>query len=550
MRIQTLTNMHKLRRSADDGEEGAVLIMVLFASMVLTALVTGLLGMTIQAQSFARRRQDFQGALQAAQAGVDDYLTRLNYAPANYWATADPSNLAFTSWVPVSGSSNGATFRYAVNTSQAARSGVITVTSSGKVNDVVRTVRDTLKVTSFADFLYFTEYETLNPRLYPEWTSQWRTQAQNASGERTEAQARASCGRHSYDPGPGNTVGRANWCADIVFVSGDVLNGRVHSNDQFKISGSPTFGGLVETGGPAGVWRGDQNPGPNFAVPGSPTHLVVPMPAGNDDLLVAANTPDAGAYGCVYEGATRVRFVAGDAGYMYVTSPNTTSSAAPRTGCYTSLPMASEQRVKLPANGVLYVNSSPIASAACITQFQNRAGDITQYPTCRNGDVFVEGELAGQLTIGANNNIVVTNNITYSSSVESILGLIARNAVEIYHPVRCTGGPTTCTNMSVVGSQPLTNIEVNALIMSAQDSFGVQKFHLAPRLGTLTVRGGMIMRYRGAVGLGGNSPTSGYLKSYQYDERLRALLPPHFTPPGVITWSVAGFSETAPKQVP
>jgi len=90
------------RRQAD--ERGIALILVIAA---MTALLLGALAAVQYAVGYlpvARADQDRIGALAAAEAGVNDYLNRLNQDP-NYWGDGS-TNLALQTtpswgWVPV-----------------------------------------------------------------------------------------------------------------------------------------------------------------------------------------------------------------------------------------------------------------------------------------------------------------------------------------------------------------------------------------------------------------------------------------------------------------
>ncbi len=77
-----------------------------------------------------------------------------------------------------------------------------------------------------------------------------------------------------------------------------------------------------------------------------------------------------------------------------------------------------------------------------------QANDVTTYG-CLSGDVFLRGQLSGQLTIAADNNVYVVGNTTYAGGTggTDILGLIANNYIEVYHPVRTDSSSnwgTTC----------------------------------------------------------------------------------------------------------
>ena len=66
---------------------------------------------------------------------------------------------------------------------------------------------------------------------------------------------------------------------------------------------------------------------------------------------------------------------------------------------------------------------------------------------------------------------------------------------------------------------------IDGAILTLKHSFFVDNYDCGGgRLGTLTVHGAIAQFYRGIVGQMG---TSGYLKNYNYDDRLGLILPPY-----------------------
>ncbi|MCZ7526122.1 MAG: hypothetical protein M5U14_06920 [Acidimicrobiia bacterium] len=211
----------------------------------------------------------------------------------------------------------------------------------------------------------------------------------------------------------------------------------------------------------------------------------------------------------------------------------------------------------LPSNGVIYVQNVPSSSsdpnhtAGCPYSGPAHplglpiANDITPYG-CRDGDVFVEGTLDGQLTIAAENNVVITWHLRYDGGVagDDLLGLVANNNVEVYHPVKCTSGDSSSCNLYVKGSQRFTNPVIQAAVLSVNHSFRVQNWNRGATLGTLNLTGVIAQRYRGPVGTyRSGSIYTGYLKGYVYDQRLRYLSPPKFLDPVASAWGVATWAE-------
>ena len=69
------------------------MILVIASITVLTMLLATAFTMALQAQPGARRSQDWNAALAAAQAGADDYIARLNQNDT-YWTSVDCTNPA------------------------------------------------------------------------------------------------------------------------------------------------------------------------------------------------------------------------------------------------------------------------------------------------------------------------------------------------------------------------------------------------------------------------------------------------------------------------
>lgn len=594
--------MLSFRRPAD--EDGVVLVTVLLVTFVLLILVAGTMAYAIGSQPLSRRDQDWNSALAAAEAGLDDYLYRLNQNDQYYLYGSPPAtlicgaglalaappdgNLAFSQFVPVPGATSNATFRYGVDTSCLSQ-GAIIVWSTGKAANVTRTVQATFRRRSFLDFLYFTDYETKDPDAYV------------STDYYTPTEAQTFCALHYYEGR--DVAGRVDFvgdtdggspaaiCNEINFTSGDVINGPLHSNDAILICGTPTFNGKVTTS-----WQGAGTPlkrylsntggscgatNPTFATSGDPKYAdPLTMPPSNLAIKVKADA-GLGGSGCLYTGPTSITL--NSTGTMTVVSPGTLSNSS--SSVVSSAACVGTNKA-LPANGVIYVQNVPadpadpnyFATCRTSTQLgwpsspptvQHPLGypqryDITQYG-CTDGDVFVKGVMKGRLTIAADNNIDIIGNLTYQggSGGSDLLGLVANNFVEIYHPVGdCGSGASPCDNGSQVGPGAgywnLDNIagglttalfdatsiagpKVNAAILSVSHSFRVQNHKYGEdNLGSITVYGGIAQRYRGLVG---TVSTSGYLKNYNYDQRLKYQSPPFFLNPIDSAWQIVTWVE-------
>jgi hypothetical protein len=299
------------------------------------------------------------------------------------------------------------------------------------------------------------------------------------------------------------------------------------------------------------------------------------MPPSNSALKANAD-PSVGGNGCIYSGPTSITLNSDST--MTVITPFTkirtqVGCAGPATAAGTIAATPVVYTVPLPPNGLAYVQTVPAASgdpnfwsttatdARCPSPQTSHnalgypiANDVTTGYGCRDGDVFVRGTHKGQLTIAAEDTIVATTsrnsdgtigvgNITYDTTVgTTLLGLIANQYVEVYHPV--SNAPAEL--------QQRNNITIQAAILSLAHSFIVQNYQ-TPSIGgccsgrNLTVFGAIAQKYRGPVGTINNS---GYLKDYNYDDRLKFLTPPSWVSPVLNQWRVQTWAELTPQPTP
>ena len=214
------------------------------------------------------------------------------------------------------------------------------------------------------------------------------------------------------------------------------------------------------------------------------------------------------------------------------------------------------------------------------------------YPTkndCGLGNVYVEGTMAGRVTIAAENNVYLTGNLLLSGvnagdaptrENRNIIGLVAQNSVVVYHPVQVSGwtstknptnGSFTCpstpsSTSSISGGSSgnycqwapntysnlfypnvtttTSNRWVYASIQTLAHSFWVGSYNQGSPTGYLSVRGSIAQRWRGIVGTG--SISTGYIKDYKYDQRLQTTSPPYFPPWANGEWAAETTGEIPP----
>ena len=411
--------------------------------------------------------------------------------------------------------------------------------------------------------------------------------------------------------GPGSA------CQPVYFANGDQLYGPIFSNDSIYVANDPTLG-PVQTADPKCLFV-DYNSGCKTSGAGGIVtqtaadaaaskynQPVEPLPPSDSALQALAALK-----GCVYYGPTTIHLTANDQMTVWSQDTPTSAKCLPSQGATVNVPNGGN------GNGVVYVASVPAgtckagpgqadAGANPFDNYQtstksngpnaqwgydgtyyNYAGySPTNGPDCE-GDAFVADAptagagVSGQLTIAADNNVVITGNLAYthcgssfnstvsnpcvysSSGTNDALGLIANNFVEVNHPVvpTCTTsrrGVTTCSGATSSSSlepqctssqlatpaaalcDPGPNVTIDAAILALQHSFLVNNWSAGSPENTLTVYGAIDQNWRGAVGtFGYGGIVSGYDKDYDWDSRLQYVTPPFYLTPGTASWGLA-----------
>jgi hypothetical protein len=521
----------RLRLGAQDGYTIAAVMLVLLATSILGAATFSAVGGDLP---FARAAQDRKQAYAAAEAGVEYYLYQLT-RDNDYWKTCasapgpggqpNPVNLqdpgAGRRWRDVAGAVNS---RFSIEMIPAngepqcdtakpettlidKATGTFRIRSTGTSRGVTRSIVTTLRRDSFLDYLYFTDYESVDPLAF-----------EDASDRNY---ARDNCVK--YRP----LRDLDSWCrsnSSITFPDWDAIKGPLHTNDSLLVCGTPEFGragkndriGIVgETANGKG-WVDTASCGGNPVFRG-PVHnptKSLNVPASNSRLK------DAALSGYLFWGATDITLKTN--GKMDVTTR--LSEAGPQV-TLTDYPV--------PSNGVVYVEKFGTCGLDAPRDISYGSTDVG----C--GVLTMRGTYMSSMTFGARDDIVIDNNLTRPSTSDVVLGLIAERFVRIKHPV------SSDCNTNLTGTR--TNMTIEAAILALNNSFVLDNWRCGSPLGTLTVKGAIAQRHRGAVGtFSGSTKSSGYTKDYNYDDRLRYRNPPYFLDPISASWRVVRNNEQVP----
>jgi Tfp pilus assembly protein PilX len=388
---------------------------------------------------------------------------------------------------------------------------------SSATSKIKRSLIATFKRQGFLDYLYFTNFEDLDPQALTTQTAR--------------DQADAYCaGLYRWQRPRASAPSTFNGCQEINWISGDGVAGPMHSNDSLLVCNSPTFGR-------DGNDKVEVVPTVNARVPASgcvdkvnmlgqwKTGANVLLPPSNDQPLRAIATNG----GYLFSGRTII--------YLNGATMTVTDSTGTKTEAY-------------PPNGVIYVQNA--TTGTCNVQYPVAVDYTVDDSAC--GNVYVSGTYSSSLTIAADNDVIVaptsggalnwnsaSENLTMTSGSDAVLGLIANRFVRVGHAVNRTASP--CANVS--SGFKTANVVVDAAILALQHSWIVDNYDCG-LAGNLTVVGAISQMYRGPVGTGNH--VTGFLKDYQYDDRLRYRSPPYFLSPVAAQWSVIRENEQVPAR--
>jgi len=527
----------RLRLAADDGYTLAAVMLVLLATSILASATFAAVGGDIP---FSRASQDRKQAYAAAEAGVEYYLYQLT-RDNDFWKTCDtapgpagqpnpvnqPNPGTARRWRTLTGTTdarfsiellpaNGEPLCEVATAAQPTRaadtmidkaSGTFRIRATGESRGIRRSIVTTFRRNSFLDFIYFTDYEALDPLTF---TSQ--------SDRDT---ATALCVKYREERNQNAWCSQSPHNVNITFPDWDRINGPLHTNDDSLLTcGSPVFGRedrndaieIVGTEPPA--WRSSCSGTPRFeGVVRQPwEHLDVPP---SNETLKEAALP-----GYLFHGQTRIT-LKGTAMDVVTRNPSNVTQTITHTD------------LALPSNGVIFVEKVGTCSIDSPVRIKYNAGNGCAVLTVR-------GDYADSLTLGSRDDILIDGDIEETDGSDSVLGLIAQRFVRVKHGVNDSCG-------SNISSQTMDDVTIEAAILALNDSFIVDNWQCGNELDTLSVTGAIAQRFRGPVGtFSGSSLNSGYAKNYVYDDRLRYRSPPYFVEPVKASWKVVRNNEQVP----
>jgi len=289
---------------------------------------------------------------------------------------------------------------------------------------------------------------------------------------------------------------------EIWFITGDRLDGRVHTNGYIHINGDPWFGMKVSTAEDEMIIAGGSNPtfegGYELGVE------EIPLPVSSDlATTVQAQAASDGTYGGSLNGSSaKYEVIIGRDGWLGGFSYRSYERSG---GWWSPYEWSDWTDVYIEdTNGVAWFDEP----------------------------VHVSGELDGELTIGSSVDIYIDDDITYEDSTEEdgpnpgcddVLGLVSEGDVIVAR---------TAANED--------DVVIHAHMLALDESFMAEEYWEGPPRGTLTMYGGFAQQRQGAVGQFNSSGiVHGYQKDYHYDINLLGHSPPGYPGTGkyhLIQW--------------
>jgi Tfp pilus assembly protein PilX len=532
--MQMSGTIDHLRRRATR-EDGFTLIFAIGAMLITSLLVFATFTFTTNDVHLSYRNTLQKQAFLAAATGIQEYEHKLQVND-DYWETActgpegpvsgEPTESYKTSVEPANGQSTCSTanpFGTMIEKSGASEN-TFRIKSVGTAGGLHRSLIATFRVGGFLDFAYFTQYEDEDPYL--------------------SKRSPAECERYYEESGSK----RSSNCGNIEFVAEDSVNGPVHTDDSALVqcSSELTFGRELQTPKDIveinhGTWAGSETTarGPTESPCGGngPTYFTTTgkftegpeLRAPQSDASVAAYVES----GYEFTGRTKIKLT-GET--MTVENANYNGGVA-------------KSGVPFPANGLIFDSTG---TSGCNYIYSNKSGGSDTTTTYAEesecGSVYVEGKYSKSLTIAAETDVVINGNIVPTGvsvsagtpppapSGTAVLGLMATRFVRVYHP--CSGS----NQSSGPAGGYLSNPFIYAAMLSTSNSILVDNYNCGNVMGELNIYGAIAQKFRGVVGVAGN--TSGYIKDYNYDERLATDEPPYFLSPLDSGWVIV--RETAP----
>jgi hypothetical protein len=288
-----------------------------------------------------------------------------------------------------------------------------------------------------------------------------------------------------------------NFEGNVFWITQDTVWGRVHSNGNLHINGSPVFMQKATTA--KGFDPPKVGKGTNKAI----------FKDGYETGIAEIDFPN---------NLTEIVTASVGGGRRYTTDIFVTLS--PGTSANN--------------DGVAYIRGGTLPTSPIIDSIQLNGSGFNG-AILGTGSVGVEGTLDGQMTICSQTNMYIHNDVLYErnprfTTSDDVLGLVAEDDIVVKN---------NAANNS--------HCEIHGSIFTRTGSFTAENYNSRPVSGELRVLGSIVQETRGAIGqFSGSTITSGFSKRYRYDTRLNdpAFRPPFYPGYYVSTYAITNWWES------
>ncbi len=437
-----------LRRRMTGRDSGVALVAVIGLSAIMLLVIGTALTGASSGLRLANSSQSSARALDAAYAGVQDYIAKLNadstypqygnpdaaFSSASSVALPTTTNLAFGlgtsgTWAPVPGSGSAAVFRYEVDNSLYGSGGLLRLRATGKYGASTKSIVASIQQQGFINYLYFTNFEAQDPQI---------------------TGTSAHCDLYLYATPSRSTTS----CPIIQFGPNDVLGGPVRSNDTITVCGAEFDGPVTSSNRGSPIISTPAGCTSTASYASTPTYLpVLPMPATNTSMKAQTYSDTATNPGCLYTGPTKITLNAGGTmtvvspwtKYTRVTSDGTSGTSPAACGTLSSLHSTTGATVTVPSNNLVYVQGVPTSTTDKNYTPASASGPVNCKPTyTRSQCTLADGTTACGSTNYNNSNCYITVPTT-NGAVPSSVTQTTWNSGTTY---TCTGSDASLLDTS------------------------------------------------------------------------------------------------------
>jgi|GEM_PF-1713354 len=539
MQFRKINNLFKGIGLAVNNQKGMALIATLIFVFVISTMGIALLTMTNNETKLSALQKDSTDAFYLADSGTERAISWMEKQGA------PPSSIP----PPLDGSTDiegmgGGYYNITIDppsSSTEAFNKVYTITCVGHAgySNSRRTIETKIRVLSFAGFAYFSDEE------------------KNPSGD------------------------------TIWFRTGDVIDGKMHSNDFIHVSGTPHFlgevstpqdeidymenyhtrlvGGVLDNNNPDfdEIFQSDET---TYGLTLSADYIDLPKnreisgteyARSLENIALGPSSTDVTGKG-VYlpKSGNNINggiYINGDVEKLILGT-----DAEPGGNSKISIKQNIGTQYS-PNNVVTEIITDEVFRSTQVTKYDKfgvvMAGYPVSYNGISNGVLYVGGEvkdlqgddsdggLQGKLTIAASGDITIGGDILYSDRIDHAIDFSSEEAdlSLVNDSLGLVSEGDIIVEKNAEGSDGSDNIEIDAILMALGTSFKYEDYTDLMK-GTLKIFGAFIQKIRGPVGTFSSSSgakVSGFTKDYHYDQRMAStdpdipsMIPPYFPTTG------------------